>query len=70
MDLGVPAEAILLEPEAGNTGQNSTPSREVLATIGISPTTVMLVSKPYMERRSLATARKGRLQPPGSPERP
>ncbi|EFL01391.1 conserved hypothetical protein [Streptomyces sp. SPB78] len=58
IDLGVPAEAILLEPEAGNTGQNVTLSREVLAAAGITPTTVMLVSKPYMERRSFATARK------------
>ncbi|MFD8807354.1 YdcF family protein [Streptomyces sp. NPDC059597] len=58
IDLGVPAEAILLEPDAGNTGQNITLSREVLATAGITPATVFLVSKPYMERRSYATARK------------
>jgi uncharacterized SAM-binding protein YcdF (DUF218 family) len=58
IELGVPAEAILLEPRAGNTGQNITLSREVLAAAGITPTTVLLVSKPYMERRSFATARK------------
>ncbi|MFI6874946.1 YdcF family protein [Streptomyces sp. NPDC050400] len=58
IDLGVPADAILLEPHAGNTGQNITLSREVLADAGITPTTVLLVSKPYMERRSFATARK------------
>ncbi|WP_405458564.1 YdcF family protein [Streptomyces sp. NBC_00101] len=56
--LGVPDEAILLEPQAGNTGQNITLSREVLTAAGITPTTVLLVSKPYMERRSFATARK------------
>ncbi|MFB8086427.1 YdcF family protein [Streptomyces sp. NPDC055992] len=56
--LGVPAEAILLEPNAGNTGQNITLSREVLAAAGMNPTTVLLVSKPYMQRRSFATARK------------
>jgi hypothetical protein len=56
--LGVPASAILLEPNAGNTGQNITLSREVLAAVGIVPETVLLVSKPYMERRSFATARK------------
>lgn len=56
--LGVPTEAILLEPAASNTGQNITFSREVLATAGIRPKTVLLVSKPYMERRSFATARK------------
>ncbi|QDQ11151.1 YdcF family protein [Streptomyces spectabilis] len=58
IDLGVPAEAILLEPNAANTGQNITLAREVLAAAGIHPTTVLLVSKPYMERRSFATARK------------
>ncbi|WP_030561177.1 YdcF family protein [Streptomyces aureocirculatus] len=58
IDLGVPADAILLEPHAANTGQNITLSREVLAASGIHPTTVLLVSKPYMERRSFATARK------------
>ncbi|GGZ25606.1 hypothetical protein GCM10010387_18950 [Streptomyces inusitatus] len=58
IDLGVPAEVILLEPNATNTGQNITLAREVLAAAGIHPATVLLVSKPYMERRSFATARK------------
>lgn len=58
IDLGVPAEAILLEPHATNTGQNITLARETLAAAGVHPTTVLLVSKPYMERRSFATARK------------
>ncbi|GII80297.1 hypothetical protein Sru01_52790 [Sphaerisporangium rufum] len=58
IDLGVPAEAILLEPNATNTGQNITLALEVLAAAGIHPATVLLISKPYMERRSFATARK------------
>ncbi|WP_394426264.1 YdcF family protein [Streptomyces sp. SGAir0957] len=58
IELDVPAEAILLEPNAANTGQNITLAREVLAAAGIHPTTVLLISKPYMERRSFATARK------------
>ncbi|MEU3317471.1 YdcF family protein [Streptomyces sp. NPDC006687] len=58
LELGVPDEAILVEPNAANTGQNITFSRELLASVGIVPTTVMLISKPYMERRSFATARK------------
>lgn len=41
-----------------DTGQNITLSREVLAAAGILPATVMLICKPYMERRSYATARK------------
>ncbi|SMF56856.1 YdcF family protein [Streptomyces sp. Amel2xC10] len=56
--LGVPAETILLEPDATNTGQNITLAREVLSATGIHPTTLLLISKPYMERRSFATARK------------
>ncbi|WP_371786853.1 YdcF family protein [Streptosporangium subroseum] len=58
LELGVPDSAILLEPNASNTGQNLTFSREVLASAGIIPITVLLISKPYMERRSFATARK------------
>ncbi|MGW7002274.1 YdcF family protein [Streptomyces sp. NPDC054933] len=58
MDLGVPDEAILVEPKARNTGQNITFSREVLAAAGITVETVLLVSMPYMERGSFATARK------------
>nr|WP_206325481.1 MULTISPECIES: YdcF family protein [unclassified Streptomyces] len=58
LELGVPDEAILVEPNAANTGQNITLTRDLLAAAGIVPATVMLVSKPYMERRSFATARK------------
>ncbi|GGZ95622.1 YdcF family protein [Streptomyces echinoruber] len=58
IELGVPDSAILLEPKAGNTGQNIIFSREVLAAAGITPASVLLISKPYMERRSFATARK------------
>ncbi|MFE0381856.1 YdcF family protein [Streptomyces inhibens] len=58
LELGVPDAAILLEPQARNTGQNITFSREVLAAAGITPSTVLLVSMPYMERRAFATARK------------
>ncbi|WP_424860940.1 YdcF family protein [Streptomyces sp. MMS24-I29] len=56
--LGVPEDAILLEPDAANTGQNIAFSREVLAAAGVVPKTLLLISKPYMERRSYATARK------------
>ncbi|MCY0946325.1 YdcF family protein [Streptomyces sp. H34-S5] len=58
LELGVPDDAILVEPNAANTGQNITFTRELLAAAGIVPETVLLVSKPYMERRSFATARK------------
>ncbi|UWE12960.1 YdcF family protein [Actinacidiphila bryophytorum] len=56
--LGVPDQAILLEPDSANTGENITFSRRVLAAAGVMPESVLLVSKPYMERRSFATAGK------------
>ncbi|WFB09468.1 YdcF family protein [Streptomyces sp. LX-29] len=58
LDLGVPGEAILLETKAGNTGQNITLSREVLREAGVEVESLLLISKPYMERRSYATCRK------------
>ncbi|AKG44753.1 protein of unknown function DUF218 [Streptomyces xiamenensis] len=56
--LGVPEDAILLEPRASNTGENIAFSRTVLADAGHSVSSVLLVSKPYEERRAHATARK------------
>src|SRR5579862_5743509 len=50
--LGVPAGAIILEPRAANTGQNIDYSRKALAQAGIPVTSVMLISKPYMQRRA------------------
>ncbi|MFC9298584.1 YdcF family protein [Streptomyces sp. NPDC057011] len=58
LELGVPDDAILVEPNAANTGQNITLTRDLLTASGITPKSVLLVSKPYMERRSFATARK------------
>ncbi|MFK0016995.1 YdcF family protein [Streptomyces sp. NPDC091027] len=58
LELAVPDAAILVEPRAENTGQNIRLSRDLLAATGILPETLLLVSKPYMERRSFATARK------------
>jgi uncharacterized SAM-binding protein YcdF (DUF218 family) len=52
---GVPDSAILVEPKAGNTGQNISLSRAVLADHGMTPRTVLVISKPYMERRAFAT---------------
>ncbi|CAL9517613.1 hypothetical protein SUDANB108_03795 [Streptomyces sp. enrichment culture] len=58
LSLGVPDEAVLVEPRAANTGQNITFSREVLANAGVEVESLLLISKPYMERRSYATCRK------------
>lgn len=58
LELGVPASAVLVEPRARNTGENIRFSRELLAERGVAVSSVLLVSKPYEERRAYATARK------------
>lgn len=55
---GVPHEAILLEPEARNTGENITLTRRLLADRGVDVASVMLISRPYQQRRAYATCRK------------
>jgi uncharacterized SAM-binding protein YcdF (DUF218 family) len=57
-ELGVPSEAMLVEPTATNTGENLTRSRALLDAAGITVRSVLLISKPYMERRAFATCRK------------
>jgi uncharacterized SAM-binding protein YcdF (DUF218 family) len=58
LELGVPADAILVESNARNTGENIAFSRALLADRGIAVSSVLLVCKPYEERRAYATARK------------
>nr|AKV89108.1 hypothetical protein [Streptomyces rochei] len=58
VELGVPSTAILVEPRARNTGENIRFSRELLEKEGIEVASVLLISKPYEERRAYATARK------------
>ncbi len=58
VSLGVPRAAILLETHATNTAENFQLSREVLQVAGTSVTSILLVSKPYEQRRSFATALK------------
>ncbi|MFJ9040365.1 YdcF family protein [Streptomyces sp. NPDC102406] len=58
LELGVPSSAVLVETEARNTGENIRFSKTVLETAGIPVSSVLLISKPYEERRAYATARK------------
>lgn len=58
IDLGMPDSAILVESQANNTGQNIALTRTLLAEHGHSPRSLLLISKPYMERRAYATCRK------------
>ncbi len=53
---GVPKTAIILEPKATNTAENITNSVIILKKHNIQPKNVILVHKPYMTRRFLATA--------------
>lgn len=58
IELGVPDEAILVEPHATNTGQNIEYTRKLLADHGIETHSAVLVSRPYQQRRAYSTAKK------------
>jgi len=53
---GVPDDAILVEPEARNTGENITFTRRLLESRGVR--SVVLISRPYQQRRAYATCKK------------
>lgn len=55
---GVPGRALLLEETAANTGENVTATRRLLGERGVAVGSGILVAKPYMTRRALATARR------------
>ena len=56
--LGVPPDKVLIENKSSNTGENILMTRQLLAEKRIDPHKIILVQKPYMERRSFATFRK------------
>ncbi|MFE2888525.1 YdcF family protein [Streptomyces sp. NPDC059272] len=58
LQLGVPDSAVLLEPRATNTGENIEFTRTVLTEADVKVSSVLLVTKPYEERRSYAMMRK------------
>lgn len=58
LELGVPDDAILIETEAGNTGENITLTRQLLDERDIEVDSVVLVSRPYQQRRAHATGKK------------
>jgi uncharacterized SAM-binding protein YcdF (DUF218 family) len=62
--MGVPAERILTENRSTNTGENIALSYALLQKHGIAVRRMILVQKPYMERRAYATFLK---QWPGEP---
>lgn len=58
MDMGVPREAILIENESTNTGENILFTQRLLQQQQLDPQSFIVVQKPYMERRSYATFKK------------
>ncbi|MGW2240158.1 YdcF family protein [Streptomyces sp. NPDC001759] len=58
LELGVPSAAVLVEPHARNTAENIRFSKAVLEEAKVDVSSVLLISKPYEERRAYATARK------------
>jgi len=58
VSMGVPRDAILIENQSTNTGENVSFTRRLLAERGLDPHTFIVVQKPYMERRSFATFRR------------
>ncbi|MGW8744595.1 YdcF family protein [Streptomyces sp. NPDC055794] len=58
LELGVPSDAILIEPRARNTGENIRFSRALLKDQQRPVSSALLITKPYEERRAYATACK------------
>ena len=57
-EMGVPRDRILVETRSTNTGENVAFTRRLLADRGMDPESLILVQKPYMERRTFATFNK------------
>lgn len=55
IEMGVPKDKIIIENKATNTGENFQLTEKIFKEKGVNPKTVILVQKPYMERRTLAT---------------
>ena len=55
---GVPTDVVWLEERATNIAENITNTKAMLSEVGVRIGRGLLVTKPYMERRMLATANK------------
>ncbi|CAH1778767.1 unnamed protein product [Owenia fusiformis] len=55
---GVPPDCILIENKSTNTGENVRFSYEILKSRNLLPKSIILVQKPYMEKRTFATFKK------------
>ncbi|MFP5022427.1 YdcF family protein [Pseudonocardia phyllosphaerae] len=57
LELGVPDAAILVEPSATNTGENIDRTRDLVRARGLDVSSVLLVTRPYQQRRAYAQCR-------------
>lgn len=55
---GVPPDSVLIEPKAKNTSENFTLTRKLLVKNGIHAQSVIVMSRPYQQRRAYATCKK------------
>ncbi|WP_461093459.1 YdcF family protein [Spirosoma gilvum] len=58
LEMGVPAEHILIENQSSNTGENVLFTKRLLDERQMDVERFIVVQKPYMERRSFATFKK------------
>lgn len=58
IELGVPPEVIRVEPAATNTAENIQFTRRLLSDEGVDVGSVLLISRPYQQRRAFATCKK------------
>lgn len=58
VEMGVPEDKVLVENKSTNTGENVQFTKELLISRGLDPKKIILVQKPYMERRVYATFKK------------
>jgi uncharacterized SAM-binding protein YcdF (DUF218 family) len=56
--MGVPERAILIENKSSNTGENIEFVQKLLLERGLDPKSILLVQRPYAERRVYATVTK------------
>lgn len=56
--MGVPSEKIIIEDQASNTGENILFTQKLLQNRNFSVSKVIIVQKPYAERRAFAAFRK------------
>lgn len=58
IESGIPENSLILEKNSTNTGENIIFTRDLLAQLNLSISNMIVVTKPYMERRAYATFKK------------